>query len=169
MSGKLTKKHQIFVAEYLACFDATKAALAAGYSPKTAQSQGCQLLKHPKVSAEITKKTEKRLEKLDITADYVLQNIVEVGERCMQKRWPVMVGQGKHRKQLTEVVNDPETGDPVEAEVFEFDSLGALKAQELLGKHLKLFTDKIEATGKDGGPIVFQLRRIGGNESGKSE
>ena len=28
-----------------------------------------------------------------------------------------------------------------------------MKGAELLGKHLKLFTDKVEHTGKDGGPI----------------
>lgn len=31
-----------------------------------------------------------------------------------------------------------------------------LKAYELLGKHLKLFTDKTELTGKDGGPIEHE-------------
>lgn len=29
----------------------------------------------------------------------------------------------------------------------------ALKGQELLGKHLKLFTDRVEHSGPDGGPI----------------
>lgn len=29
----------------------------------------------------------------------------------------------------------------------------AIRGQELLGKHLKLFADKVELTGKDGGPI----------------
>lgn len=28
-----------------------------------------------------------------------------------------------------------------------------LKAYEMLGKHLKMWTDKVETTGKDGGPI----------------
>lgn len=31
----------------------------------------------------------------------------------------------------------------------------ALKANELLGKHLKLFTDRVEHTGPDGGPLEF--------------
>lgn len=35
----------------------------------------------------------------------------------------------------------------------EFNPPSALKGYELLGKHLKLFTDKTELTGKDGGPI----------------
>ncbi|KAB0670284.1 terminase small subunit [Oryzomonas sagensis] len=31
----------------------------------------------------------------------------------------------------------------------------ALKANELLGKHLKLFTDRVEHAGPDGGPLEF--------------
>jgi phage terminase small subunit len=34
-----------------------------------------------------------------------------------------------------------------------FNPPSALKGYELMGKHLKLFTDKTEITGKDGGPI----------------
>lgn len=35
-----------------------------------------------------------------------------------------------------------------------------LKAYELLGKHLKLWTDKTEVTGKDGGPVETTVRVI---------
>lgn len=148
MAVKLTKKQEMFVAEYLTDFDGKRAAISAGYSPKTAESQASQLLKNPKVSAAIAKETGKRLTKLNISADYVLQNIVEIGERCMQKRWPKMIGKGKDAKQVTEYVTNPETGEEELAEVYEFNSLGALKAQELLGKYFKLFTDKVEHSGK---------------------
>ena len=63
-ASNLTKKHQVFVAEYLACLDSAQAARKAGYSKRTAQSQGCQLLKHPKIAAEIAKQTGKRLNRL---------------------------------------------------------------------------------------------------------
>jgi hypothetical protein len=36
---------------------------------------------------------------------------------------------------------------------YKFEHNGVLKGCELLGKHLKLFTEKTEITGKDGGPI----------------
>jgi phage terminase small subunit len=36
----------------------------------------------------------------------------------------------------------------------------SLKAYELAGKHLKLFTDKIEATGEGGGPVVVEIRKF---------
>ncbi|TXH18931.1 MAG: terminase small subunit, partial [Hyphomicrobiaceae bacterium] len=35
-----------------------------------------------------------------------------------------------------------------------------LKANELLGKHLKLFTDKSEVTGKDGSPLEMVITKI---------
>ena len=44
-------------------------------------------------------------------------------------------------------------GKLVSVEVRDFNQAGAAKSLELLGKHLKLFTDKTEVTGKDGGPI----------------
>lgn len=144
MANKITTKQQVFVAEYLIDLNATRAAIAAGYSEKTAAEQASRLLKNVKVSEVIAHKQGKRLEKLKLSADYVLGNIKEVGEYCMQKKWPKMVRRGREMVQVEEVVINPETGDEELAEVYEFDSMGALKAQELLGKHLKLFTDKVE-------------------------
>jgi phage terminase small subunit len=46
----LTPRQSKFVAAYLESHNAKAAALEAGYSPKTAKVQGCQLLKHPEVN-----------------------------------------------------------------------------------------------------------------------
>jgi phage terminase small subunit len=148
MAKNLTKKQQVFVAEYLKDMNATRAAISAGYSQRTAGKQGYQLLENPRIAQDIATKVGKRLQKLEISADYVLENIKEVGERCMQKKWPKMVRRGRDLVQVEEVVVNPETGEEELAQVFEFDSIGALKAQELLGKYLKLFTDKVEHSGK---------------------
>jgi phage terminase small subunit len=67
------KVQGIFVKEYLTDGNATRAAKAAGYSEKTVDVQGSRLLANVKVRAEIDRQTEKRCEKLDITADYVLR------------------------------------------------------------------------------------------------
>lgn len=66
------------MAEYLIDLNATKAAERAGYSPKTAYSQGQRLSKNVEVAAEIAKKTCRRLEKLEITADRVVQEIAKL-------------------------------------------------------------------------------------------
>jgi len=125
----LSPKHKVFVAEYLVDLNATQAAIRAGYSPKTAYSSGQRLLKHVEVAAAIAEKTGKRLEKLDASADYVIQTIAETVERCRQ-------GVPVHDKQGNE------TGE------WQFEPFAVLKGCELLGKHHKLFTEKVEHAGE---------------------
>lgn len=144
---KLQPKQALFVKEYLKDLNASAAYLRAGYKTDNAQVLGPRLLGTARIKEAIQKAMDKRAAKVEINADYVLKNIVEVGERCMQ-RVPVMVGQGKDRKQAEEWTTDPETGKEVLVGVWQFDSNAALKAQELLGKHLKLFTEKVEHSGK---------------------
>jgi Terminase small subunit len=52
---KATKKQKTFAREYLAGSNGTTAAIAAGYSAKTAGSEGSRLLKNSKVSELISK------------------------------------------------------------------------------------------------------------------
>jgi len=136
---KLTDKQAMFCKEYMIDLNATQAAIRAGYSEHTAAAIGAENLAKPYIHEELQRLMEKRSNKLELTAEYILNNIIEIGNRCMQ-RIPVMVRDGKHWKQKTEFGdNDEEVG------VWEFKEGGALKAQELLGKHLKLFVDKERA------------------------
>lgn len=134
---ELTGQQKLFVHEYLVDLCAKQAAIRAGYSAKTAEAMSHKLMQKPHIRAAIQKRMDKRSKKTDITAEYVLSNLKELVERCMQKE-PVMVRQGN---------------DWVESGEWKFDSSGANKSLELLGKHLKLFTDRQEITGADGGPI----------------
>lgn len=58
--AKLNAKQQAFIQEYLKDFNATKAAIRAGYSEQTAYSQGQRLLKN----VEVNKKIEEEMGKL---------------------------------------------------------------------------------------------------------
>ena len=69
---------ELFVAEYLIDLNATRAAIAAGYSPKTAGQQGSRLLKNAKVFTEIAGKTKERIARLEITADNVLHELARL-------------------------------------------------------------------------------------------
>jgi phage terminase small subunit len=60
-----------FVKEYLIDKNATRAAIASGYSEKTARQAGSRLLADVNISAEIVKKREKVNNKLDVSIERV--------------------------------------------------------------------------------------------------
>lgn len=134
----LTAKQQRFVEEYLVDLNATQAATRAGFSARTAEQQGFQLLKKTLVAAAIQKEMDKRSERTEISADYVLRTITETIERCKQARAVL------DRKGEPVLV---ETADGKIVPAYVFDSTAVLKGAELLGKHLKLFTEKVEHSG----------------------
>ena len=68
-----TPKKQRFVEEYLVDNNATQAAIRAGYSARTAESQGCRLLRDVKVSEAIAKGRKKISEKLEITRERLIE------------------------------------------------------------------------------------------------
>lgn len=145
--SNLSPKQLRFVEEYLIDLNATQAAIRAGYSAKTAYSQGFDLLRKPEVQQAIDAAQKSRSERTQIDADYVLRTIQETVERCRQAK-PVLDRQGKPIM--------VETPDGELAPAYDFDPMAVLKGAELLGKHLKLFTDKTELTGADGGPVAIQ-------------
>lgn len=81
---KLTPRQEVFVKEYLVDLNAKNAATKAGYSKKTANAQGCQLLDNPKVKAQIDKEMGKRAARVEISQDYVLQSIKDTIEAARQ-------------------------------------------------------------------------------------
>ena len=126
----MTDKQNIFVQEYLTCLNATEAAKKSGYSENTAYSIGQRLLKNAEISQAINTALQERKQRTAITADYVLANLREIVERTMQKQ-PVIV---KGVQAVDESGNN----------LWTFDAKNAIKALELIGKHLGLFTDKHE-------------------------
>lgn len=120
-----------FCEEFLADLCASKAAERAGYAKRSARAAGCALMQMPEIRERIKALMDARAERVALDADYVLTGIREAAERCMQ-RAPVMVRRGKEVVQLV---------DEDDNHVWRFDSIGALKAFELLGKHLALFVE----------------------------
>lgn len=132
--SELTPKQLQFCKEYLIDLNGTQAAMRAGYSARTSNEQASRLLANVNIQAKVQELMDKRSDKLEIDAEYVLGTIKSTIERCSQ----------------AEQVKGP---DGTVSGEYKFDSNAVLKGCELLGKHLKLFTDKTEHTGKNGGPI----------------
>ena len=139
---KLTPKQQRFVEEYLVDLNATQAAIRAGYSARTANEQAARLLAKASVSQAIASAKAERSARVAVSADYVLNNLVEIVERSMQ-RAPVVDMKGNH-------VTDEDGRF-----VWRFDAKAANRALELLGKHLGMFTDKLEADVKQDVRVVL--------------
>lgn len=134
----MTTKQRLFVEAYLADPNATQAAIKAGYSQKTAASQGERLLRNVEIRAAV----EKRVAEAAMSADEVLQELADIA----RADW----------REFLEIRRDKD-GDVIDAT---FRLTDKLKALELVGKHHKLFTDKTELTGKDGNPIEVATRVI---------
>ena len=73
--GKLTTRQRVFITEYLKYFNATAAAIAAGYSERSASSIAYENLRKPEISAEI----ERRLAELTMSTEEALLRLTEQG------------------------------------------------------------------------------------------
>jgi phage terminase small subunit len=88
---------------------------------------GDENLKKPQIAQALQEAMDKRAQKVQLDAEYVLRGIIRVVDRCEQAE-PVLDREGN------------ETGE------YTFQAGPALKGYELLGRHLKLFTDKLEVS-----------------------
>lgn len=129
----MTTKQKTFCDEYLLDLNGTQAAIRAGYSVKTARQIADENLAKPYIQAVIQAATRERSERTQITADDVLRDIQRVKDNAMAYR---------QDKDGTDVM---------------VDMSAALKALEMLGRHLCMFTDKREITGADGGAILSRI------------
>ena len=108
----LNPKQRAFTVEYMKDKNATQAAIRAGYSPKTAYSQGFDLLKKPEVQQAIEEMEKKAQARAGITVEKIVDRINKIAEdpNCLPR--------------------------------------DRLKADELLGKYLGMFTEKVEMKGE---------------------
>jgi len=139
-----TDKQEKFCQEYLIDMNATQAAIRAGFSKKTANEQGSQLLAKLSIKKRIQELADQNAAAAEVTPALVLTVIKETMHRCSQDVRPVIV-KGVQAKELD--------GEGNEHPVYRFDSTGVYRGAELLGRYLTLFTDKTELTGAGGQPI----------------
>lgn len=155
MSGKLTPKQAMFVAEYLIDGNATRAAVAAGFAACSAHVTGARLLRHAKVAAAIAAGHARRAEKLKISAERVLEEIAKLAFYDPRDLFDER-GNLHPITQLDDISRaaiaglDTERRDTKCSRTIVTKVKLADKGQNLerLGRWLKLFTDRVEHDGK---------------------
>lgn len=119
----MTEQQKRFAEEYLKCNNGTKAAIIAGYSEHTARQQASQLLNLEEVESYLDERRKSISEKSLVDAAWVQIQLKTLAERCMQ----------------AEPVLEKIDGEWVPTGEYKFDSSGANKAIENLGKIVGVF------------------------------
>lgn len=113
---KLTAKQQMFINEYLIDFNATQAAIRAGYSESTAQQIGSENLLKPVIKIEIDKRMKEFEEKALVTKEMVIKGLLseaqEYGEGASHSaRVASWAHLGKHLNMFTDKVDLTTNGE----------------------------------------------------------
>jgi len=160
----LTPKQSRFVAEYLGDLNACQAAIRAGYSARTAQKIGSENLSKPEVKRAIDEALARRAARVEVKADDVLRELLRLAGTDIGRAFdaqgrllPLAQMPEDVRRAIASVeVLESDEGPGVVRKVKFWDKPRAL---ELLGKHLRLFVDKVEhSASEDLAALLVQAR-----------
>lgn len=167
VADELTAQQLRFIDEYMIDLNGKQAAIRAGYSERTAESQASRLLRHVKVQSEVSRRQAERSKRCEITADKVLKELAMLGFANMKNYMragpngdPYLDFSDLTEEQtaaLQEVtVEDYVDGrgeDAREVKRVRFKLADKRAALVDIGKHLGMFKERVEHSGPDGQPI----------------
>lgn len=176
---RVEERYAAFVAEYLISGNSTKAAIKAGYSAKTAGSQGSRLLNNVKISAAIENGRREihqtAAKKLEVTSERVIKELARIGFSDLRKaiKWKTVDRPHKDGKKTIsrreldfELVDSDMLDDDTAAAIAEvtmtargprmkfYDKRAALVD---LGKVTGVFADGVDVTV----PVSFVIEKGG--------
>ena len=171
--NKLTDRQQAFVNEYLIDLNAAAAYLRAGYkcSENVARINASRLLSSANVQKEIKAALDKRTARVEITQDMVLRELARVAFADLRSVY----------RPDGSLVPISELSDDAAASVSGVESTelsdGAgyarklkrwdkVRALELLGKHLGMYTDKVALSGDVSIPPLIQIAFVDASQKG---
>lgn len=157
---QLTEQQERFCLEYLKDLNGKQAAIRSGYSAKTAENQASRLLSNAKVQQLVYKLNQERIKRTEIDADFVLTE----HKRMAMSDVAECFDDNGNLKSITEMPKSIrlaiksfevyEEKDRDTGEIIGFTKKVSLwdknKNLENLGRHLKLYTDKLEHGGNVG-------------------
>lgn len=162
-----------FVAEYVIDLNATQAAIRAGYSAQTANQQSSRLLAHVKIKAAIEAALEAKRNRALVSQDEVVRELARI---AFSDVWHYQQGEGRALeviqgapdgasravasvKHKTRTI--PQEGaEPIVHHEVEYRLWDKNTALANLAKHLGMFIERHEVTGKDGAPLYKVYKGI---------
>ena len=156
MAELKNRRHECFVQEYLLDLNQTQAYLRAGYKVKDAETAGTmasRLMANAKVRARVEELMAERSRRTGVNADRVVRELARLA--FVNAPDVIDIASATIREDATKedtaaiqsvkvkTVNGEEF-DSIEREIKLTDKV---KALELLGKHLGMFTDKLQVAG----------------------
>lgn len=167
----LNPRQALFVDHYMIHYNATQAAKDAGYSKHTAYSQGHDLLKHPEIKAEITRRRAELAANLsDLSEERIKREIATLAFSNMKDYAP-MFGSGTPAEKLALLTR--EQGAAVQEIVVEefrdgrsdwrevrrtkFKLSDKGKGLDLLARTMGMITDKVDHKHQVQGMIVHAM------------
>lgn len=144
-TASLSKKEEMFVAEYLTDFNATQAAIRAGYARTSADRRAWKLMGRPRVAAAVRAGIKARAERLGLSADDVLLRALALYDMATAAvpvtKW------------------DAATKSRVETGEYTFDGALAAKTLEMIGKMLGAFRDKAPGEGQSFVIVIHETEK----------
>ncbi|TCJ01505.1 terminase small subunit [Cytobacillus praedii] len=188
----LTEKQRLFCLYYVRSFNATQAAINAGYVPVSAHVEGSRLLRNAKVAAEIkrikqTMTSELYLEAMDVLNKYIKIAFSDITDFLTfgQKMVPVIGMMGpvidEHGKPVMEEVNyvDFKESGIVDGTIISEVKQGKdgvsikledrMKALDKLSLYFDLFPDKFKRQIEEEKLKIAHHKVFGGNEEEEYE
>ena len=171
---QITDRMKKFVDEYLIDFNATQAAIRAGYSSDTANEQGSQLLARPDIRELVAEGQKAIAERTQTFQDNAVAELKIVGFSDLADFLTVKDGgiveqkpfneltkeQTKCIKKIKQTVRSSHSADGTilhQTAVIEIELHDKLKALELLGRHLGMFNDTLRLEGALPLTISFEV------------
>lgn len=153
---KLTRKKELFANEYMIDLNATQAAIRAGYSVKTAKSQGQRLLTNVDLKNRIDQLTEEKKLRSTITADMVLAEFGKIAFSDLRKCYDEN-GSLRNPTELDDATAAALSSIEIQDEFYfkngqkiitgtvkKVKMHSKLQALESLARHLGMFNDKLK-------------------------
>lgn len=144
-------KHETFCQEYMIDFNASAAAIRSGYSARSATTNGPRLLLNAVIQARVAELRAERSVRTGVTADRVVRELARLAFADITQvvdvdRATVLPDVSEDDRATIASVKVKSSPDFTEREIKGWDKL---KALELLGKHMGMFTSKADQqTGK---------------------